>query len=414
MTDYTALATLIETIVKKDYSGCLDKAKTVDENSIILSENCTRNEFYEASSTYLRRFKDHHLNLIDTSDSPFSNGFVVRRYQDTLVVSEVFRDIALNLNDRITHIDGCDIQTLAKHNSSYFFSEDPTRQNWRVILLNANTITYTREEQAYHYDLERFEPMVNEPLYSCTLHQDIPILTFSDFNNEEAIAQVIQDNRTLILDAEALIIDVRKNAGGSDLSYFPLLEFIFDSHVDINDLSQDTMAVLYSARNCDLRTAMLKDVLKSSPDLPEHLVAYIDNELHLYQKNYDKGFVTETEDAIGFEIIGSPTPKHVVILSDQYCGSSGDSFVKLAKLSPKVKVIGRNTMGVLDYSNVSYQPLEDHFTLMYPTSRMNSIDEGKGIDNIGIAPDIIIPWTPRHLSEDVDLLAALEFIRSPH
>lgn len=64
-----------------------------------------------------------------------------------------------------------------------------------------------------------------------------------------------------------------------------------------------------------------------------------------------------------FLIQGGSNPKNIYILTDQYCGSSGDSFVKLAKQSPKVTVVGRNTMGVLDYSNVAFLEMDDDFTI---------------------------------------------------
>lgn len=129
----------------------------------------------------------------------------------------------------------------------------------------------------------------------------------SDFNNEQAIKALVQEHENKVLASEHLIIDVRHNAGMTDLAYLPLLAFILDQ-------------------------------------------------------------------------------------------------------SPKVIVIGRNTMGVLDYSNVAYLDLNEHFTLMYPTTRMNYLDSGPGIDNIGIAPDIYVKWTPEQLVKDLDLQEVFEQI----
>ena len=104
-------------------------------------------------------------------------------------------------------------------------------------------------------------------------------------------------------------------------------------------------------------------------------------------------------------------PKNVVILTDTFCGSSGESFVQIARLSPKVTLLGRNTLGCYDYSNVAYQHFESiNCTLQYPTSRNTALDKGMGIDLTGIVPDIVVEWTPEHLTTDVDVNQALWYL----
>ncbi|ERL65852.1 hypothetical protein L248_1928 [Schleiferilactobacillus shenzhenensis LY-73] len=94
---------------------------------------------------------------------------------------------------------------------------------------------------------------------------------------------------------------------------------------------------------------------------------------------------------------------HLLLVS---LGSAGDSFVLVAKNAPKVTVVGRNTMGVWDYANVATQSYTG-FDLNYPISRAAWVDEGKGIDGIGVPPDIHLPWTPATITEDLDLKKAL-------
>ena len=36
---------------------------------------------------------------------------------------------------------------------------------------------------------------------------------------------------------------------------------------------------------------------------------------------------------------------------------------------------------------------------MFPTSRCLSVDQGKGMTDQGVLPDIEIPWTPSHFVE---------------
>ncbi|HDR5712239.1 TPA: peptidase, partial [Bacillus anthracis] len=111
-------------------------------------------------------------------------------------------------------------------------------------------------------------------------------------------------------------------------------------------------------------------------------------------------------------IHGRKSPSRVVILTDVTCGSSGDSFVEVAKKSLKVKVIGRPTAGLNDYSNLAVMEWADTFALYYPTSRLSIIDKGEGMSGIGIQPHIHIPWTPEHIQEDVDLNLALQLLQN--
>lgn len=412
MNQYFQLANIIKTVIKNDYSGCIDKKEIIDNNELILKENPTRNDFYESTSGYLRLFKDRHLQLIDNSAEGFSNGFSVRRYQNHLVVTEVFQEIELEVGDAITHLNGLKIKDIEAKYSSYFFNDNKNRQEWAAVIKLNQQVSYVRDGITKNYELENFSPKKIESNYAFKYTHSIPTFVISDFNNEEAIETLVREHQNEILASDQLIIDVRYNAGGSDLSYFPLLPLIFNQSIPLSKLNDETMSVLYSKRNCDLRIEMFNEYLKSMKNPPQELKDYIENELKLYRENYGKGFITnEPDKTFDFLIQGGAKPKNVYILTDQYCGSSGDSFVRLAKQSPKVTVVGRNTMGVLDYSNVAFLELDDHFTLMYPTSRMNYLDKGLGIDNIGIAPDVYVEWTPKHLVKDLDLQKVFELIK---
>ena len=412
MNKYIEIANKIENIVRNDYSGCLDKKSIIDANKIILKENITKSNFSKSVSKYLRLFKDNHLILVNNSNEVFSNGFATRRYEEKLIVTEVFQDIDLEVGDEISHLDDMHIKDLELKYKDYFYSEIKERQIWTPIIKKFKNATYTRQGNKKEYELKQFKPRHTEANYEFKTIEKIPTLILTDFNDENAIAKVVKDNQKTIMHSDDLIIDVRNNAGGSDMSYFPLLPFIFNEKIMMSQLNDETMSVLYSKRNCDLRIEMFTEVLETEKSLPEHIVNYIKKEIELYKENKGKGFITiDNEESFDFQIEGKVQPKRVYILIDQYCGSSGDSFAKLAKLSPKVTLIGRNTMGVLDYSNVAYQDLDDDFTLMYPTSRMNYIDDGLGIDNIGIPPDIEVKWSPTHLKKDMDIEMTLNIIK---
>ncbi|MBO1913446.1 hypothetical protein J4G37_52620, partial [Microvirga sp. 3-52] len=109
---------------------------------------------------------------------------------------------------------------------------------------------------------------------------------------------------------------------------------------------------------------------------------------------------------------GSKHPASIIVLTDNRCGSSGDSFVELAKKSNKITVIGRATLGLNDYANLASKKWPEGFELMYPTSRLSRIDIGKGMTKVGIIPEIYIPWTPEHIFVDKDMEKAIELLET--
>lgn len=125
-----------------------------------------------------------------------------------------------------------------------------------------------------------------------------------------------------------------------------------------------------------------------------------------------KGYVPYQQESEEFfpEVRGGQYPEQIFILSDIYCRSSGDNFVQMMKQFKKVTVVGRPTLGILDYSNCCTVDYGD-YRLMFPTSRCLSVDQGRGMTDKGVEPDIEIPWTPAHFERDVEVDKCLELIR---
>ena len=125
-----------------------------------------------------------------------------------------------------------------------------------------------------------------------------------------------------------------------------------------------------------------------------------------------KGYVPYQQESEEFfpEVRGGQYPEQIFILSDIYCRSSGDNFVQMMKQFKKVTVVGRPTLGILDYSNCCTVDYGD-YQLMFPTSRCLCVDQGKGMTDQGVEPDIEVPWSPDHFERDVDLDKCLELIR---
>ncbi len=163
-------------------------------------------------------------------------------------------------------------------------------------------------------------------------------------------------------------------------------------------------------RNVDLRVELMNDVLSKTED--EETRRHIEVMKRELIKRRGEGFVeldlSEIEENMTLDT--KPGPDQVIVLTDVFCGSSGDSFVEIVKESEKVTVVGRPTLGVNDYANVAFITFEDRFQFWYPTSKSLAVDEGKGMGVVGVAPDVYVPWTPEHLKRDVDMDKALEVL----
>src|SRR5699024_8330910 len=118
-----------------------------------------------------------------------------------------------------------------------------------------------------------------------------------------------------------------------------------------------------------------------------------------------QGLLEVTEE-VDFLIEGKESPANIYVLSDFFNGSSGETFVKNVKKSPKVTVLGRPTMGIMDIFNVITVGFGE-YDFYYGISK--SADQ-HAYNGIGIQPDIPIPWTSAHLEKDVDLEIALDLI----
>ena len=162
-----------------------------------------------------------------------------------------------------------------------------------------------------------------------------------------------------------------------------------------------------TTRNADITIRAINEVLETNEN-----VAYCESLRQWKEEGWEKyqgqGFVRFGDEEIHeYSIDGSEHPEKIVVLTDNYCGSAGDIFVYLCKQSSKVTVIGRPTMGVNDYSNLTSKIWNHQFELMYATSRLDQLDTRQAQATSGIQPHVYIPWTPLHIENDVDLEKAI-------
>ena len=87
-------------------------------------------------------------------------------------------------------------------------------------------------------------------------------------------------------------------------------------------------------------------------------------------------------------------PRNIGIIINEGNASSAEQFLLAVRQSDKVILFGNsNTAGVLDYSNITPNAMpSNNFQLWCPMTRSKRLPENP-VDNIGIAPDVIIPYS---------------------
>lgn len=234
---------------------------------------------------------------------------------------------------------------------------------------NATVNTYTPpfpEENSYNAFVKKID---DETSY-------IRIGSF-DSDYIEQIDSVIKANKTQLETLPYLVIDIRGNGGGADISYRPLKRLVYTDPV--KSIGVDLLATPY---NIDI-TLKLIDGISGMPDAEKKEYHDI---LERARRSGTRMFnfspdTTEVSEPLAF-------PKKIAVVVNSRVASTAEQFVLEATQSKKVTLFGTRTRGVLDYANVRSKLFCAGFEVYYPSTRSRRIEAGQGIDNIGIKPDV--------------------------
>lgn len=195
------------------------------------------------------------------------------------------------------------------------------------------------------------------------------------------------------------IIDCRNNGGGSDITFKPLLPYLYTNRVKL-----DRMQILATTDNAEKFTKLKSD--KNLPWINRRYYGYLAGKL----KRRNGSFVGNSGTFTYRLFKTTSMPQKVVILTNRGCASSCEQFILYAQQSKKVTLMGESTGGVLDFSNLHESPFPcGNWTIWYPTSRSNRVPAGRGLDNVGIPPHVSIN------QKDADWIqAARQFLGTTH
>ena len=261
------------------------------------------------------------------------------------------------------------------------FGQKPFVHN---VVFDENSLTIGRDIKFYR----NINLIPNEPTETIKNNTCFEALTDNtnylrihsfDYTNKEKIDSILISNTSKITSKPHLIIDLRSNGGGSDLSYKQLLPFVMDSIYYKNPTNSAVWV---------------------SPDNLKHY----DNEKYLYGvktkadslnadlkiknlKTHLGGFMPKTFWVSKVESIYK-SPKHVYLLVDRKCASSTEGFILTAMQSSKVKIFGENTTGALSYGDWRELLFKDFPAMISMTTKKMHLINDINMESIGITPDV--------------------------
>ena len=231
------------------------------------------------------------------------------------------------------------------------------------------------------------------------LSSQTALLTLPTFNDRYGplIAALVAAHRREIGSRPNLIIDVRRNNGGSDSSFAPILPL-----VAANVTRTMNAEFLATPANIAASEAVCR--------LPEVVTAvcirFMAPVLEAMRAAPSGTYVLPTgapriEVDMPRRVLANP--RRVALMIDGRCGSSCEEFVLVVRQSFKVKTFGRPTAGSLDYSNLRpYDLPSGKRRLFYATSRSLRLPSNP-IDADGIGPDQLLPAPENEVAFDAEI-----------
>ncbi len=268
---------------------------------------------------------------------------------------------SLKLNDRILELHD-DTRLVRKTNSSTY--DDALWLSYIPAFPNGSNTYY-----------------VSLLISDSTFYIRIP--SFADDRGERIVRKYWSE----ITSTPNLIIDIRNNSGGQDEYYQLLADLLYTNPYASKGVEW------YATEN---NIKMYEDAIKNGQiKNGEEGIRWTNSLLDEMKKNIG-GFVIHpmmgADDTVKNDTIYA-YPKRIGIIINEGNASSAEQFLLTAKESSKVILFGNcNTAGVLDYSNaISENFPSNKYKLNFPMTRSRRLPENP-IDNIGIPPDIYIPY----------------------
>ncbi|MDO4547359.1 MAG: S41 family peptidase [Clostridia bacterium] len=339
---------------------------------------------------------------------PQSPGFSVRRYEDVLIVTRVFDDFRFTPGDVITKMQNNSIVDYHKQVWRTLRCKITENEDWQVALQFSNTVHVRRGNGEERLRLMRFPMLKQQCETSIRFMDGICIIRLDTLETKEEILDLLRANASQIAACSGTVLDLRQ-CHSQNAGFEVLLPLLARQGETRNILAPEQgVYMLYSQGNKRLFRA--------------ELLAQLRREQNSQVRNEIEALLSQLEDKSGWvfepaepEEDGAITPVScgkLVILSDGETGADAEAFILAAKRLGRATVVGRNSMGAMDYCRPQLRALDDSMALVYSSAMRASAYEGNHMNGIGISADIHIPWTPEFLKKDLDMEAAIDVINS--
>ena len=410
---------MVATIVK-DYAGLEEKQLWHD--SLHFSMACQELEeegkmndlvFMRMMNEYLVTLRDRNLQfrLKDSAEyQAHSNGFDVRSFGGKLYVTRVDQETRLQPGDQIAVLDATLPEVFKKQMQKNCLASDvEERELWGPVLKMTSRVMVKRGGTLKNITLKEYPLKKKLPrLGGRLIGKDTLYLDLPHFAEEEAVEKLIAAKEKSLGRCRKLILDLRHNMGGNETAFLPLLDYIFPEKMLVRDLyDEQGLYTKYTENNCRRKKEMFEQYLPQADGgtkaLVQEMMAELDEKSGQGMIWEDDVELAEDETVVG----GRCVAEKIIILSDTYCEYAGETFIQICKKSPRVIVIGRPTMGNVDYCNPISVLYDEKFTFTYPISKTKAAKEGMGVSGRGVAVDQYIPWTPVECTLDVILNRAI-------
>lgn len=406
--------------VLHDYAGFDEKKARFD--SLYFSSACNEMHrkgqlddlaFLRMMNQYLVTLQDRNLSfrLKDGGRYQAGNrGFDVRSFEGRLYVTRTGQETRLQPGDQLITLNGTPPALCRKRfKKNVLGADQEERELWGPVLKMTNRCLVKHRDGTDEnitlrpYPLAAKLPRLSGHLIGKnTLYLDLP-----HFMDSETVEKLLKAKEKSLERCRLLILDLRRNVGGMEDAFLPLLNYVFPEPVLLRDIYADEgLYTNYTENNCRRKTQMLENYLPQADAGAKKLVRTMIREL---KEKAGQGMVWEPDEELAADstvVGGQGNFEKIVILSDTWCEYAGETFIRLCKKSPLVTVLGRPTMGNIDYCNPVSLLYDERFTFTYPMSKTKAAMEGRGVSGQGISADVYVPWTPAECTEDLLLAKA--------
>jgi len=211
--------------------------------------------------------------------------------------------------------------------------------------------------------------------------------------HKTVVDELIKTNKNKLMSTPYLVIDVRGNGGGSDVTFASIRPLLYTN--PFKRFGNDIMASKYNINSYE-------ESLRER-DINEEGRVWLQKILQRMKDNPGKLVVRSGDEIAKLDTV-MLYPRKIAVLINSGCGSSAEEFLLYAKESKKVVLLGQPTSGTLDYSNITPREFPGSvFKISLPQTRSHRLPDFS-IDRDKIKPNVYLTDDQNWIEEAVKQL----------